>query len=211
MSADSAVHGLVYIQSRIREASVPGSAVYSRQRVTDAAQTSICLRAHLAHMSDPNALCFGAEFAATGAPCHVAIASSGIRVRVDDPPPDASDRLVSFTRLSVSVGGVNHDQLVLTWNERGQADALRQRPHSQRDSRRRRRIQGTRRGGEDVRGAGNHRTLGGLLGVVLSCLSSGSAHLWWELQSDAFRPMGTEEGEANRIFYTTHCRQQGRP
>src|SRR5690242_9734648 len=63
----------------------------------------------------PNALCFGAEFPATGAPCHVKIDSSGIRIYWTDPSLSTGEQTVSFNGLSISSGGLNHDQLVVKW------------------------------------------------------------------------------------------------
>jgi Zn-dependent protease with chaperone function len=62
-----------------------------------------------------NALCFGPEFPATGLPCHVEVVLSGIRIQFDGLPPASEDGVVLFSGLSVSVGGLDHDQLVVHW------------------------------------------------------------------------------------------------
>ncbi len=61
-----------------------------------------------------NALCFGDGLPGAGAPCHVLLTSEGIRLI----PPDGSpliEESVTFSALSVAAGGLDHDQLVLTW------------------------------------------------------------------------------------------------
>ncbi len=63
----------------------------------------------------PNALCFGDTFPATGQPCSVGISTSGLTVRYDESASEAAELTVPFSALSVSVGGLNHDQLVVKW------------------------------------------------------------------------------------------------
>jgi Zn-dependent protease with chaperone function len=63
----------------------------------------------------PNALCFGAEFPATGAPCHVEVSSRGITVRVEGSSPQPDGTTAPFSLLTVSSGGLDHDQLVVKW------------------------------------------------------------------------------------------------
>lgn len=63
----------------------------------------------------PNALCFGAEFPATGAPCHVEVSSRGITVRVEGCSPQPDGTTAPFSLLTVSSGGLDHDQLVVKW------------------------------------------------------------------------------------------------
>ncbi|WP_455388250.1 M48 family metallopeptidase [Petrachloros mirabilis] len=63
----------------------------------------------------PNALCFGDEFPATGAPCHVEISTTGMVLRFDGVMPDPSEKAIPFGSLTVSAGGLNHDQLVVKW------------------------------------------------------------------------------------------------
>ncbi len=65
----------------------------------------------------PNALCFGDEFPSTGAPCLVQIEATGLTVTYSSDHDGAESRseAVSFSDVSVSAGGLNHDQLVLYW------------------------------------------------------------------------------------------------
>lgn len=65
----------------------------------------------------PNALCFGDEFPATGAPCLVQIEAHGLTVTYapDQDGAESRSESVRFSELSVSAGGLNHDQLVLHW------------------------------------------------------------------------------------------------
>jgi Zn-dependent protease with chaperone function len=63
----------------------------------------------------PNALCFGDEFPATGAACHVEISTTGMVLRFDGVTPDPSEKAIPFSGLTVSAGGLNHDQLVVKW------------------------------------------------------------------------------------------------
>ena len=65
----------------------------------------------------PNALCFGDEFPATGAPCLVQIEAHGLTVTYapDQDGAESRPESVRFSELSVSAGGLNHDQLVLHW------------------------------------------------------------------------------------------------
>ena len=66
---------------------------------------------------DPNALCFGDEFPASGVPCLIHVEGHGLTLTF---PPDA-DRVegrsesVLFSALAVSAGGLDHNQLVATW------------------------------------------------------------------------------------------------
>ena len=65
---------------------------------------------------NPNALCFGEPYPATGMPCYVEISPGGLRVRFDDvPSSEQSETTVSYGGLSVSAGGLHHDQLVVKW------------------------------------------------------------------------------------------------
>ncbi|HLZ32586.1 MAG TPA: M48 family metallopeptidase [Nitrospira sp.] len=63
----------------------------------------------------PNALCFGEELPATGAPCHVSISTAGLTVRFEDRVTDRDETAVPYRALTVSAGGLNHDQLVVKW------------------------------------------------------------------------------------------------
>jgi Zn-dependent protease with chaperone function len=72
----------------------------------------------------PNALCFGDTFPATGQPCYVEISTSGLTVRFDESASEAGELTVPFSTLSVSAGGLNHDQLVVKWRAGVQAYTL---------------------------------------------------------------------------------------
>jgi len=72
----------------------------------------------------PNALCFGDTFPATGQPCYVEISTSGLTVRFDESASEAAKLTVPFSALSVSAGGLNHDQLVVKWRAGMQAYTL---------------------------------------------------------------------------------------
>jgi len=63
----------------------------------------------------PNALCFGEDCSATGAPCHVEVTATGLTVRFDESMLTASETTVPFHDLTVTAGGLNHDQLVVKW------------------------------------------------------------------------------------------------
>ena len=65
----------------------------------------------------PNALCFGDEFPASGMPCLVQIEAHGLTVTYapDQDGAESRSESVCFSELSVSAGGLNHDQLVLHW------------------------------------------------------------------------------------------------
>jgi Zn-dependent protease with chaperone function len=62
----------------------------------------------------PNALCFGDGFPATGLPCYVEISVRGLTVRFDE-TRGIGELNLPFRVLSVSAGGLNHDQLVVKW------------------------------------------------------------------------------------------------
>lgn len=72
----------------------------------------------------PNALCFGEEFPASGAPCLVQIEGDGLTITHELTEPAAPSERVLFTGLTVSAGGLDHDHLVLKWGEGGQARTL---------------------------------------------------------------------------------------
>lgn len=66
----------------------------------------------------PNALCFGDDFLATGTPCLVHVEEHGITMAVVPSDRDAGEghsEFVPFSELTVSAGGLDHDQLVATW------------------------------------------------------------------------------------------------
>jgi Zn-dependent protease with chaperone function len=65
----------------------------------------------------PNALCFGEEFPASGAPCLVQIEGDGLAIAYEPAGSTAPSERVLFTGLTVSAGGLDHDHLVLKWGE----------------------------------------------------------------------------------------------
>jgi Zn-dependent protease with chaperone function len=72
----------------------------------------------------PNALCFGDEFSATGAPCHVELTNSGLTVQFEGTAQAHDEMAVPFSALTLSAGGINHDQLVVKWGTGSGARAL---------------------------------------------------------------------------------------
>src|SRR2546423_4984400 len=63
----------------------------------------------------PNALCFGSDLPAAGAPCHIDISSGGLSIQF----PDSGAEVIPFTALSIEAGGFDHDQLVVKWARNG--------------------------------------------------------------------------------------------
>ncbi len=63
----------------------------------------------------PNALCFGDEFPAAGAPCRVQVEEHELTVTVASDAADDQPESVPFSSLTVSAGGLDHDQLVVKW------------------------------------------------------------------------------------------------
>jgi Zn-dependent protease with chaperone function len=63
----------------------------------------------------PNALCFGEEFPAAGAPCLVHVEEHGLTVAFASDTVDDKPESVPFSALTVSAGGLDHDQLVVKW------------------------------------------------------------------------------------------------
>lgn len=63
----------------------------------------------------PNALCFGDEFPAAGAPCLVQVEEHGLNVTLVSDAADSQSESVPFLSLTVSAGGLDHDQLVVKW------------------------------------------------------------------------------------------------
>ena len=63
----------------------------------------------------PNALCFGEEFPASGAPCLVQVEEHGLTVTFTSDTADGQPEAVPFPSLTVSAGGLDHDQLVVKW------------------------------------------------------------------------------------------------
>ncbi|MCS6293146.1 MAG: M48 family metallopeptidase [Nitrospira sp.] len=72
----------------------------------------------------PNALCFGEEFPASGAPCLVQIEGDGLTITHEPTVSTFPSERVLFTGLAVSAGGLDHDHLVLKWGEGLQARTL---------------------------------------------------------------------------------------
>jgi Zn-dependent protease with chaperone function len=63
----------------------------------------------------PNALCFGDEFSASGAPCFVQVEEHGLTITFASDTADGQSESVPFSSLTVSAGGLDHDQLVVKW------------------------------------------------------------------------------------------------
>ena len=63
----------------------------------------------------PNALCFGEEFPASGAPCLVEVKEHGLTVTFSPDTSDGQPEVASFSSLTVSAGGFDHDHLVVKW------------------------------------------------------------------------------------------------
>ena len=65
----------------------------------------------------PNALCFGNEFPASGAPCLVHVEGHGLTITFSSDREGFENRSesVKFSELTISAGGLDHNQLVATW------------------------------------------------------------------------------------------------
>ena len=63
----------------------------------------------------PNALCFGEEFPASGAPCLVEVKGHGLTVTFSSDTADGPPEVAPFSALTVSAGGFDHDHLVVKW------------------------------------------------------------------------------------------------
>ena len=63
----------------------------------------------------PNALCFGDEFSTSGAPCFVQVDGDGLTITFESEGSDGAREVVPFSALTVSAGGLDHDQLVVKW------------------------------------------------------------------------------------------------
>ncbi|HLA60840.1 MAG TPA: M48 family metallopeptidase [Nitrospiraceae bacterium] len=63
----------------------------------------------------PNALCFGDEYSASGAPCLVRVEDHGLTLTFSSDPAVGQPESVPFSSLTVSAGGLDHDQLVVKW------------------------------------------------------------------------------------------------
>ena len=62
----------------------------------------------------PNALCFGDGLPGAGAPCYVTVSADGLTIA----PVGHSllvEEAIAFTAMSVEAGGLDHDQLVVSW------------------------------------------------------------------------------------------------
>src|SRR5262249_43491166 len=65
--------------------------------------------------STPNALCFGEEFSAAGAPCLVHIEEHGLTITFVSDTAASQPESVPFSSLTISAGGLDHDQVVVKW------------------------------------------------------------------------------------------------
>ena len=65
--------------------------------------------------SHPNALCFGDEFPAGGSPCLVHVEAQGLTIVCTVGGGQQQAEAVPFSSVTVSAGGLDHDQLVLQW------------------------------------------------------------------------------------------------
>ncbi|HMS84542.1 MAG TPA: M48 family metallopeptidase [Nitrospira sp.] len=65
----------------------------------------------------PNALCFGDEFPASGAPCLVHVEGQGMTITFlsDHEGGESRSEFVEFSQLNISAGGLDHNQLVAAW------------------------------------------------------------------------------------------------
>ena len=75
-------------------------------------------------MNSPNALCFGEEFPATGVPCQVEVSPSGLKVRFQEDVRGLDQLSLPFSTVSVTAGGLDHDQLVVRWGLTPQIQTL---------------------------------------------------------------------------------------
>lgn len=71
----------------------------------------------------PNALCFGDGLPGAGAPCHVMLSTNGVRL-VPAEGAALVEESVAFAAISVTAGGLDHDQLVLSWKTGGSVRTL---------------------------------------------------------------------------------------
>jgi Zn-dependent protease with chaperone function len=63
----------------------------------------------------PNALCFGDEFPAAGAPCFVQVDGDGLTITFESEGGEGAREAAPFSALTVSAGGLDHDHLVVKW------------------------------------------------------------------------------------------------
>ena len=77
----------------------------------------------------PNALCFGDEFTAAGAPCFVQVSGDGLTITFESEGGDGVREAVPFSALTVSAGGLDHDHLVVKWASlQGRTDVVSEEP-----------------------------------------------------------------------------------
>ncbi len=62
----------------------------------------------------PNGLCFGDGLPGAGVPCVAELCAEGLRVGPLDESPFV-EQVVAFTDMAVQAGGLDHDQLVVSW------------------------------------------------------------------------------------------------
>lgn len=62
-----------------------------------------------------NALCFGHEFPASGAPCVVQVEGDGLTIIFESEGAEGAREVILFSALTVSAGGLDHDHLVVKW------------------------------------------------------------------------------------------------
>lgn len=62
-----------------------------------------------------NALCFGHDHPASGAPCFVQVDEAGLTIVFESTGGDGDREVAPFEALSVSAGGLDHDHLVVQW------------------------------------------------------------------------------------------------
>ncbi len=62
----------------------------------------------------PNALCFGDGLPSAGAPCVVAVSADGLHISSTGESA-LVEQVVSFAEMMVEAGGLDHDQLVVSW------------------------------------------------------------------------------------------------
>lgn len=64
---------------------------------------------------NPNALCFGSDCPASGAPCFVEVGGEGLTITFESEGGAGAREAVPFSVLTVSAGGLDHDHLVVKW------------------------------------------------------------------------------------------------
>ncbi|MEY4705385.1 MAG: hypothetical protein RL042_1590, partial [Nitrospirota bacterium] len=62
-----------------------------------------------------NALCFGSDYPASGAPCFVQVDGEGLTITFETEGAEGAREAVPFSVLTVSAGGLDHDHLVVKW------------------------------------------------------------------------------------------------